>query len=924
MNSSSIFNESFQREELHIKSEEISLKSYPSEEDLQDSQFHEVKSEAGSVQSFSSDKHQFFDYEQDVDMDYDPLNVKDEEDFDRTKWILENAGDDHCHDSDASYKPSDDELLDDDDRFDDIKPVKGFMVKKNNQYTCSICGKKSKTSRSHIDHLRLKHPTHPFVKRQLNVDKIKLIESKEEMLNLGVPMRRMECIICNRKGFKGFVNYNDHLNGHRNIRSYVCACGSAFTTRHNFVSHKKRNCPQVALEDCQIPIYAKDSFSWLKQEMETEPSTRNRACTVCHKTGFHNVINLLDHEKSHTEEKPYKCGCGGNFSFLKEMTEHLHSLNCDLNETIWPDYAESYKVNHIKKTNIKSKIVLKKVKREPKQTFIIDKNELFDDVQYKKVKVQPDPEQTPWIIEKKKPKAPKKLIVKPDKKTILMDNCIILTNRGKVRNNRNFPIPTRILKDGKKLYTCWECDFCAPKTTLVYNHYENRHLVRKFKCIGCEKFFPSEVKLKRHMTQIHDDLVKCEYCEEAFPRIRIKRHTELKHLRPYSCDLCDASFGYSTSLVNHKLKIHQQVSQEPYYVSCLWCEHQIDIKNNSFQNHIATKAHAVYLKRWFEYNNIESISCHLCEGWKSDNIDVVMKHLNIQHRMGSERCIEYLSTLGPQDPDFLKTIEKSKRIRARSKKVKPEVDNSYSMIESSFISEEDKSYSMIDDTVKNEAPKTVTCFVCFKLIPLVNESPDKCLIRHVSPTTTNHSIYDEDFRMIHNLEFFPCSHCDFKSSLTLESALLHVKKIHDSSLFEYFEYLRCEFAPKINKSNCFICSKEVDNMEEHMRTQVHRLLEKRWTRIEKLCNFPCSICGSLHSSPFEGATHALELHNQPFVEYMQYIQIYFWKSKTVQNSDDEVTFKVKYDTELEAAFKEEEFKEEDYVVPYNYFLTHSF
>lgn len=428
-------------------------------------------------------------------------------------------------------------------------------------------------------------------------------------------------------------------------------------------------------------------------------------------------------------------------------------------------------------------------------------------------------------------------------------------SRTRVRNKRNFPIPDRIIKDGKKVYTCWECDFASPKTTLVYNHYENRHLVRRLKCEICEKFFPSERAIKKHRRQIHEELIKCKYCDARIPRIKMKRHEELKHLRPYKCDECDSTFGYNTSLISHKMKVHEQKMLEPRFVSCIWCNATIDIRNNSFQNHMSTKSHKSYVRTWLEYNQIESIPCHLCEEWSSDNMDAVLKHLNTQHRLGSEKCMEYLSTFGCQDPALLLTLTMKER--------KEYVINNFEIRES-----------------LKAAPTNITCFVCFKLIPMTSRFPDKNLMIHINNSMSKHLDHDEDFKMLHKIGGFPCVECGNQELHTLQMALQHVQNEHGSSQLEYFEYLRSEFAPFCNsgkQSHCFICSKDVFSMEQHMRNQIHRVLEKRWTRMEQLTNFPCSVCGSFFASPFETATHALETHNQPFAEYMQFLQITFLK-----------------------------------------------
>lgn len=616
-------------------------------------------------------------------------DVKDESFFNDSKSFFDTYGeDDPGQKSDYSYQPSDEEAVDDYDYPHDKKNKS--HVKKPTNIVCPICGKLSKWHKTHINHMKQYHPDHPMVKTSMKIDEVKLINSKDEMLQLLTPMRRTVCPICQRVGFKGYVSYNDHINGHRNIRSYICACSSAFTTRHNFVSHR-RYCKKP-IEECKIPSYAEESFldAFKKKSRPSQivhdPPLKDRACPHCGKKGYHFMIHFMDHQNSHTNERPYKCGCAFTANSLASFTTHLKRFRCSIDSTEWPDYAKEYRKNADQKLR-----ALESISSRPPEKVV--KLEVVDNFR----SVVPRTERQSIHLPQRKP-----------------------------RNKRNFPIPDRILENGKKLYTCWECDFKSYKTTLVYNHYEARHVEKTIKCTACDKLYPSERSLRKHYRQMHEQTVQCEECDEVLPRIRLKQHRNFKHLKPFSCEECSESFGRQSNLDIHKNRNHN-------VVACILCEALCNVKKSSFQNHISSPEHRFYESNWFKFNNIQKIPCDTCD-WQSGSFQEIFKHFKTQHKLSVEKVLLYLKTFGSQDPELLQTLRAERGVSYAS------------------------------------GATEKTCFICFQLIPLAHKSPDTNLVFHLNGSP-EHQIATEQWKELHGIDYFPCADCDCKTNFTLQAAV---------------------------------------------------------------------------------------------------------------------------------------------------------
>ena len=117
------------------------------------------------------------------------------------------------------------------------------------------------------------------------------------------------------------------------------------------------------------------------------------------------------------------------------------------------------------------------------------------------------------------------------------------------------------------------CDICNKEfiyATAVSNHKKTAHGNNQQKhCKICDKHYFSKSSLRTHIKTQHDDETKmrCDLCHEYFKNlkhhvitihgnVKTQSFEKLHNLKPYVCELCNASFFEETKLQNHISLIH--------------------------------------------------------------------------------------------------------------------------------------------------------------------------------------------------------------------------------------------------------------------------------------------------------------------------------------------------------------------------------
>lgn len=105
---------------------------------------------------------------------------------------------------------------------------------------------------------------------------------------------------------------------------------------------------------------------------------------------------------------------------------------------------------------------------------------------------------------------------------------------------------------------CWICGAVVKNNVYLDRHIVSVHWEKKHVCVICDKRFPTELALKKHV-RIHDPNHKmkrffCQHCPKSFrAKYYLKEHL-LVHasLKPHVCETCGHSFIRKRGLVRHR------------------------------------------------------------------------------------------------------------------------------------------------------------------------------------------------------------------------------------------------------------------------------------------------------------------------------------------------------------------------------------
>lgn len=120
-----------------------------------------------------------------------------------------------------------------------------------------------------------------------------------------------------------------------------------------------------------------------------------------------------------------------------------------------------------------------------------------------------------------------------------------------------------------------KCKLCDKriKPLSMKSHMEHAHTKHKpVKCEICQKEFKFKKMLESHM-KVHDKKFKCIVCEKTFA----KRATLLGHLERhrdktiYKCDICGKVCSSKTTVITHKLHIHEP---HKWNIKCDKCDYK--------------------------------------------------------------------------------------------------------------------------------------------------------------------------------------------------------------------------------------------------------------------------------------------------------------------------------------------------------------
>ena len=126
--------------------------------------------------------------------------------------------------------------------------------------------------------------------------------------------KMLSCSLCNSK-FVRICDLNNHKRGHRKIRKlYKCEnCSRSFASLMKMAKHQTEH--DLKPFKCTLCKYETHNKSVLKVHGFFHNQQESKfSCNFCDKT-FQRKMYLVLHTRSHTGEKPHKCGlCTSSFS----------------------------------------------------------------------------------------------------------------------------------------------------------------------------------------------------------------------------------------------------------------------------------------------------------------------------------------------------------------------------------------------------------------------------------------------------------------------------------------------------------------------------------------------------------------------------------------------------------------------------------
>ncbi|KAI8987728.1 hypothetical protein BDF20DRAFT_286254 [Mycotypha africana] len=264
--------------------------------------------------------------------------------------------------------------------------------------------------------------------------------------------------------------------------------------------------------------------------MSSETQNKNKRrkveykCQFCDKT-YRKPSKVIEHERSHTGERPYICnypGCGKSYM----RSTHL-SIHQQTHKNV-KEFVCSYE-------NCTKAYTLKQHLQRHEKTHISPLLECdYPGCEAKFAKRY----QLRWHK------------ASHEKGNYICDVCQAALNslpaleKHKSRMHEN-PV----------IYNCSSCEMDFNKWSDLRKHIHDEHPA---KCTICDKTFSRTANLKQHIREKHTDLyqIKCDWpgCKATLNNKRsYKTHVALVHEQDirYKCDVCEKGFPYKSQLERH-------------------------------------------------------------------------------------------------------------------------------------------------------------------------------------------------------------------------------------------------------------------------------------------------------------------------------------------------------------------------------------
>lgn len=172
-------------------------------------------------------------------------------------------------------------------------------------------------------------------------------------------------------------------------------------------------------------------------------------------------------------------------------------------------------------------------------------------------------------------------------------------------------------------------------------------------CYFCGKIFKGESALQRHVDNSHEEngeekAYKCDKCGKAFNRkMALKRHAIAHQEKSFPCQVCQQSFHYESSLLQHLDLKHDMGDEKKRTHQCQLCPKSYVFKSSICLHiryeHTERKQKAFRIK--YESNKTpQGYACHQCDKFFK-NINRLQYHRDHNHDDDSRK---YKCTVCPK------------------------------------------------------------------------------------------------------------------------------------------------------------------------------------------------------------------------------------------------------------------------------------
>ncbi|XP_038053310.1 uncharacterized protein LOC119725802 isoform X2 [Patiria miniata] len=409
-------------------------------------------------------------------------------------------------------------------------------------------------------------------------------------------MDTVSCRVCG-KAFHTKADLEKHIRIHMEDNPFSCdSCGEAFKTRRRLLKHQT-----ASHSKSQESNNASDSSKTHK---------RGYVCTYCCKT-FKCRTHHLEHERIHTNEKPFDCKkCGKAFAAKSGLARHMatHTCNAGNRKTFpcskcgisFPTYyaiakhRQAHKDRpHVcsvcKKMFARAKKLQKHLQEHKKEEHVCGTcnkrflthmglkkhRESHKAVQklYKCLSCSRSFKKASSLQrhQRSSHKATRKNTCKFCQKSFkkLSGLNLHLRTHAKAKNIGRSARPSSASgsKSDKDKYLCGICSNSF-ETYYRMRQHKQMHQERPFMCDTCEETFVTETDLSQHKQSVCIDPFVCNECQKTFPSLKTLQRHRIKHVmeRPYLCGVCLKSFKSTNQLKAHMLN---HLNGKPH--SCPFC-----------------------------------------------------------------------------------------------------------------------------------------------------------------------------------------------------------------------------------------------------------------------------------------------------------------------------------------------------------------